>query len=70
MLNAALFEATADADKAVMIGDTVFDIEMACRAGVRGIGVDWGYHPPSELMAAGAEFVAGDPAELQEYLLK
>ncbi len=70
MVNAALFEAAADADDTVMIGDTVFDMEMARLAGVRGIGVNWGYHAPQDLLAAGAEFVAGDPAELGEYLLR
>lgn len=69
MINTALFEAAAEAEDAVMIGDTVFDMEMARRAGIRGVGVDWGYHPPQDLIAAGAEFVAADPAGLGEYLL-
>ncbi|MCB2075046.1 MAG: HAD-IA family hydrolase [Novosphingobium sp.] len=70
MLEAALFEAAADPGEAVMIGDTAFDMQMACDAGVRAIGVDWGYHHPQELVAAGAEFVAETPAELGEYLLR
>lgn len=69
MVNTALFEAAAEPGNAVMIGDTVFDMEMARLAGVRGIGVSWGYHPPAELIAAGAETVAEDPAQLAEYLL-
>lgn len=40
--------ATADT---VMIGDTRFDMDMARAAGVRGIGVDWGYHPAHQLDA-------------------
>ena len=70
MIYTALFDAAADAQKAVMIGDTVFDIEMARNANVRGIGVDWGYHPPHELLAMGAEIVARNPAQLLEHLLK
>ena len=70
MLEAALFEAAAQPDQAVMIGDTVYDMAMAMQAGVRAIGVDWGYHDPSELLAAGAEFVAESPAQLGAYLLK
>ena len=50
--------------------DTVYDIQMACDAGVRAIGVDWGYHAPAELLSAGAEFVATSPAALGEYLLR
>lgn len=70
MLEAALFEADVEAEAAVMIGDTVYDIQMARDAGVRAIGVDWGYHGPEELLRAGAEFVATSPAELKEYLLR
>ncbi len=51
-----------------MIGDTVFDIEMAVAAGTRALGVAWGYHTPDELLAAGAEAVAATPAELGELL--
>lgn len=69
MLEAALFEAAATPRQTVMIGDTAFDMQMACDAGVRPIGVDWGYHHPDELRAAGAEFVAADPADLGRYLL-
>jgi phosphoglycolate phosphatase len=68
MLEAALAEAGASPDEAVMIGDTTFDMEMARAAGVRAIGVAWGYHSPDELIAAGAEAVAASPAELEELL--
>ncbi|ANY19934.1 5'-nucleotidase [Tsuneonella dongtanensis] len=68
MLEAALVEAGATADDAVMIGDTTFDIAMAGAAGVRAIGVDWGYHAASELIAAGAAAVARDTRELKDLL--
>jgi phosphoglycolate phosphatase len=70
MLEAALFEAAAEARDTVMIGDTAYDMQMARDAGVRAIGVDWGYHSPPELFAAGAEWVATSPVELKEYLLR
>lgn len=70
MIEAALFEAAVEPANAVMIGDTAYDMQMARDAGVRAIGVDWGYHAPQELRAAGAEFVATSPAELKEYLLR
>lgn len=69
MAEAALLETGASAANAVMIGDTVFDIEMAVSAGMRGIGVDWGYHASEDLLAAGAQIVAQTPEQLQEYLL-
>jgi len=70
MLEAALAEAIAERVDAVMIGDTAYDMAMAVSAGVRAIGVAWGYHDPAELLAAGAEFVAETPAQLTEYLLR
>ncbi|MEY4239138.1 MAG: hypothetical protein RL339_1739 [Pseudomonadota bacterium] len=68
MLDAALFEAGAMPESAVMIGDTAYDMVMAVNAGVRALGVDWGYHTPAELAAAGAETVARDPLHLLELL--
>jgi len=70
MLEEAMFEAGATPGETVMIGDTGYDMQMARAAGTRGIGVDWGYHHPHELQAAGAEWVAESPTQLREYLLK
>lgn len=70
MLEEALLQAGAVAQEAVMIGDTVYDMEMARSAGVRAIGVDWGYHHPRELTSAGAEKVVETPEELLEYMLR
>jgi phosphoglycolate phosphatase len=69
MLEQALSEAGAQVSEAVMIGDTVYDIQMAANAQVRGIGVDWGYHHPRELTQAGAEVVVESPAQLLAHLL-
>jgi phosphoglycolate phosphatase len=64
MREAALFEAGAQPHQAVMIGDTSFDMLMARSAGVRAIGVAWGYHAPHELLASGALSVADSVAAL------
>lgn len=68
MLEAALFEAGAQPSQAVMIGDTSFDMEMGRAAGVRSIGVSWGYHPPEELLATGANIVVDTMPELRTAL--
>ena len=68
MVDAALAESGADQGATVMIGDTQYDMAMAVNAGVRAIGVDWGYHTAQELRDAGAEAVARDPAHLMELL--
>ena len=62
MIFRALDEAGGEPATTVMIGDTVYDIEMAVRAGAKPIGVSWGYHEPDELLAAGAGIVV-DTAE-------
>ncbi|MGJ3629127.1 HAD-IA family hydrolase [Sphingomonas sp. MMS24-JH45] len=53
MLHAAMAEAGADPHMSVMIGDTSYDMAMACAAGVRAIGVTWGYHDEALLREAG-----------------
>jgi phosphoglycolate phosphatase len=68
MLRAAMAEAGAEAGQAVIIGDTVFDVMMGVHAGVRAIGVDWGYHEAGELLGAGADGVAMDAAHLRALL--
>ncbi len=64
MLHAALAEAGAGLEASVMIGDTSFDMAMGIAAGVRPIGVAWGYHDAHELRDAGALAVADRADEL------
>jgi phosphoglycolate phosphatase len=64
MVFAAMRETGATPDDTVVVGDTVFDLEMARAAGARAIGVTWGYHPASALRAAGADAMVEAFAEL------
>jgi phosphoglycolate phosphatase len=57
MLLAALAETGCMAERAVMVGDTEFDIAMGRAAGFATVGVAWGYHPRARLEAAGADLV-------------
>ncbi|MEJ7932810.1 HAD-IA family hydrolase [Sphingobium sp. AN558] len=68
MLIEAMAEAGAEPGTTVMIGDTVFDIDMGIAAGVRSIGVGWGYHAPEALWAAGAHAVAMDSEALHRHI--
>ena len=68
MLEAALVEAGVAPADAVMIGDTSFDMEMAVAAGVRAIGVSWGYHEPQELFDTGASAVADTAEQLGDMI--
>lgn len=57
MLHRALAESGADANRAVMVGDTTYDMEMAVNANIHAIGVGWGYHDREALTSAGANLV-------------
>ncbi|SDL09335.1 HAD-IA family hydrolase [Aliiruegeria lutimaris] len=70
MLFTAMAETGVEAPNAVMIGDTTFDIEMGRAAGLRTIGVGWGYHPTEALVAAGADEVVASYAALTPALHK
>lgn len=68
MLLTALAESGVPAERAAMVGDTEYDIAMGRAAGMRTIGVAWGYHPTTRLEAAGADVVIRDFAELDAAL--
>lgn len=51
MVHACLTETGVAPERAVMIGDTTYDIDMGRAAGVKTIGVSWGYHPAETLNA-------------------
>ncbi|MBL4615117.1 MAG: HAD-IA family hydrolase [Magnetovibrio sp.] len=68
MMFKAMNETGAEPQDTIMIGDTTFDIEMAKNAGVRSIGVSWGYHQTEELMDAGAAQVVNTTEELTQAL--
>ena len=49
MILTALNELGVSPSRAVMVGDTTFDMDMARAAGVAKVGVTWGYHAPDLL---------------------
>ncbi|CEK09817.1 HAD family hydrolase [Legionella hackeliae] len=55
-------------DEAVMVGDSVTDIEMAKNLGVDAIGVDFYHQQKDALLAAGAKVVFDDYQHLADYL--
>jgi phosphoglycolate phosphatase len=65
MLLQALAATGAEANDAIFIGDTTFDMQMAQAARLRSIGVGWGYHQTERLLAAGADRVAQSVDELK-----
>jgi phosphoglycolate phosphatase len=57
MVMNAMRDTGRSADDTVLIGDSIYDMQMAKAAGARAIGVAWGYHPPADLTAAGADAI-------------
>ncbi len=68
MVEKAMADVGGVAARSVMVGDTSYDIEMGCNAGVRTIGVAWGNHEADELAQAGADIVIDDWAALTPLL--
>ncbi len=59
-----------DARNAVIVGDTEFDMAMGAAAGVRCIGVGWGYHPIERVQRGGAQQIAHDIADLSAIIAR
>jgi HAD superfamily hydrolase (TIGR01509 family) len=64
LLTTAVEEHRLDPKRSVVIGDTVWDVEAADKAGVPCIAVTCGGISEAELRAAGAVEVYADPADL------
>ncbi len=64
IIEAALERVGLDAADVVFVGDSVWDVESAGRAGVRCIAVECGGTSAAELLAAGAMETWRDPADL------
>lgn len=52
------------------IGDSGVDMDTAHNAGMDSCGVLWGFRSREELEAHGAMYLAGDPAELENIIVK
>jgi HAD superfamily hydrolase (TIGR01509 family) len=68
IIEVALDRGGVDADRAVFVGDTVWDVEACKRAGVPTIAVLSGGVSRDELETAGAQAVFENPRELCEHI--
>jgi phosphoglycolate phosphatase len=57
-------ETGIDAADTFVIGDAIYDMQMAKAAGAKAIGVAWGYASVDELIANGADAIAYHPDEI------
>ncbi|KRB60138.1 HAD family hydrolase [Rhizobium sp. Root708] len=51
----------------IVIGDAVYDMQMAKAAGATAVGVSWGYASVSDLVAAGADSIADHPDDILKH---
>jgi phosphoglycolate phosphatase len=52
----------------LVIGDAIYDMQMAKAAGATAIGVAWGYASVDQLIEAGADAIIHDPNELLSHI--
>lgn len=57
-------ETGVDATNTYVVGDSIYDMQMAKLAGATAIGVSWGYHTAQALQQAGADMIAKKPEDL------
>jgi len=48
----------------LVVGDSSMDIQMASAAGIRSVGVSWGFRRRDELVNAGADIIIDRPVEI------
>ncbi len=48
----------------ILVGDSGVDMDTAAAAGIRAVGVSWGFRSREELVDHGADMVIDEPAEL------
>ncbi|QCF25596.1 HAD family hydrolase [Hydrocarboniclastica marina] len=68
MLDEILQELSIAPNEALMIGDTVYDLEMAARIGMPSIGVTWGVHDAAALVAHNPVRIVDHVSELKTFL--
>jgi len=65
---AAARELRAAPRDCLFVGDSDVDMQTAANAGMRAVGVNWGFRSAEELRSAGAEVVLEEPGELLDWL--
>jgi phosphoglycolate phosphatase len=54
--------------QSVFVGDTAVDMATGVNAGMRSVGVSWGFRDADELVDAGADHIIRRPLELLEFI--
>jgi phosphoglycolate phosphatase len=52
----------------IVIGDAIYDMQMAKAAGAKAVGVSWGYASVEELNKAGADAIVDHPSDILAHI--
>lgn len=66
MVNAILREAEISAKNAVIVGDSAVDVQTGKNAGIRTIGVSYGFRPVAELIKSAPDLLVPTPLDLKK----
>ncbi len=69
VLNYALDAVGANRERAILVGDRMYDAEGAAICGIDCLGVTWGHGGREELEKAGCTYIADTPEQTLELLL-
>lgn len=69
LLKKLMKDKTIPHENPIYVGDEIRDVEAAKKAGVKVIGVSWGYNTRSALQKANPDHIVENPEELQEIIL-
>ena len=56
-------------EEAIFVGDSKIDVQTAKAAGIKAVGVNWGFRGRAELIEAGADAVIDEPGQLLTLLM-
>ncbi|XOZ34015.1 HAD family hydrolase [Halomonadaceae bacterium KBTZ08] len=68
MLRQIVAETAIPVERMVMVGDTIYDMEMARRIGMPAIGVTWGVHSHEQLAGHSPMAIASDISMLRKLM--
>jgi phosphoglycolate phosphatase len=68
MVTECCSQAGIDPKDTIVVGDAIYDMQMAKSAGAAAIGVSWGYASVSELIEAGADHIAHVPRDILDWM--
>ena len=61
---------SADSESCIYIGDIEVDVQTAHNAGIKCIGVTWGFRTKEDLVTAGCDLIADTCDEIKDIILK